>query len=168
MTRRIAVAPSTSWMTMRRCVTRYRYCWGCWVTTRLPSPARKPFVIITGHGDVASARAAFQSEAVDFLEKPFDEADLRAALEKGLAKELGRLERAAAANDEDSKLAKLTPREREVLVLVGKGLHAKEIARALAISPRTVEVHKASLMAKLGARNVAELVRYALTADKHS
>ena len=66
------------------------------------------------------------------------------------------------------KLAKLTPREREVLVLVGKGLHAKEIARALAISPRTVEVHKASLMAKLGARNVAELVRYALTADKHS
>jgi len=130
--------------------------------------SRLPFVIITGHGDVASARAAFQSEAVDFLEKPFDEADLRAALEKGLAKELGRLERAAAANDEDSKLAKLTPREREVLVLVGKGLHAKEIARALAISPRTVEVHKASLMAKLGARNVAELVRYALTADKHS
>lgn len=130
--------------------------------------SRLPFVIITAHGDVSSARAAFQSEAVDFLEKPFEEADLRAAIEKGLEKELGRIERAAAENDEAAKLAKLTPREREVLILVGKGLHAKEIARALAISPRTVEVHKASVMAKLGARNVAELVRFALTADKHS
>jgi len=129
--------------------------------------SRLPFVIITGHGDVSSARAAFQAEAVDFLEKPFEEADLRAAIEKGLAIELGRLERAAAEHDEDSKLAKLTPREREVLVLVGQGLHAKEIGRALAISPRTVEVHKASMMAKLGARNVAELVRFALTADKN-
>lgn len=129
--------------------------------------SRLPFVIITAHGDVSSARAAFQSEAVDFLEKPFDEADLRAAIEKSLEKELGRIERAAAENDEAAKLVKLTPREREVLVLVGKGLHAKEIARALAISPRTVEVHKASVMAKLGARNVAELVRFALTADKY-
>ena len=129
--------------------------------------SRLPFVIITGHGDVSSARAAFQAEAVDFLEKPFDDADLQAAIEKSLAIELGRLERAAAENDDASKLAKLTPREREVLILVGKGLHAKEVARALAISPRTVEVHKASLMAKLGARNVAELVRYALTADNN-
>jgi FixJ family two-component response regulator len=127
---------------------------------------RLPFVIITAHGDVSSARAAFQSEAVDFLEKPFDEADLRAAIEKSLQKELGRLQRAAAENDDASKLAKLTRREREVLALVGEGLHSKEIARALAISPRTVEVHKASMMAKLGARNVAELVRFALTADK--
>ncbi len=130
--------------------------------------SRLPFVIITAHGDVSSARAAFQSEAVDFLEKPFEEADLRAAIEKGLERELGRIERAAAENDAAAKLAKLTPREREVLVLVGKGLHAKEIARALAISPRTVEVHKASMMAKLGARNVAELVRFALNADKHA
>lgn len=130
--------------------------------------SRLPFVIITAHGDVSSARAAFQSEAVDFIEKPFDEADLRAAIEKGLEKELGRIQRAAADNDEALKLAKLTCREREVLHLVGKGLHAKEIAGALAISPRTVEVHKASMMAKLGARNVAELVRFALAADKHS
>jgi FixJ family two-component response regulator len=128
--------------------------------------SRLPFVIITAHGDVSSARSAFQSEAVDFLEKPFDEADLRAAIEKGLEKELGRLQRAAAENDDASKLAKLTRREREILVIVGKGLHSKEIARALAISPRTVEVHKASIMAKLGARNVAELVRFALTVDK--
>lgn len=129
--------------------------------------SRLPIVIITAHGDVASAREAFQSEAVDFLEKPFDEADLRAAIEKSLKKEAGRIQRAAADSDEAAKLATITPRELEVLDLVGKGLHAKEIARALAISPRTVEVHKASLMAKLGARNVAELVRFALVAGKH-
>ena len=128
--------------------------------------SRLPFVIITAHGDVSSARAAFQAEAVDFLEKPFDEAELRAAIEKGLEKELGRLKRRTAENDDASKLAKLTRREREVLLLVGQGLHAKEIGRALAISPRTVEVHKAGMMAKLGARNVAELVRFALTAEK--
>lgn len=130
--------------------------------------SRLPFVIITAHGDVSSARAAFQAEAVDFLEKPFDETELRAAIEKGLEKELGRLKRRAAENGDASKLAKLTRREREVLLLVGQGLHAKEIGRALAISPRTVEVHKAGMMAKLGARNVAELVRFALTADKAS
>ena len=128
--------------------------------------SRLPLVIITAHGDVSSARTAFQSEAVDFLEKPFDEADLRTAIEKGLQKESGRIRRTVAENDEALRLAKLTRREREVLNLVGKGLHAKEIARNLAISPRTVEVHKASLMAKLGARNVAGLVRYALAAEK--
>ena len=125
-----------------------------------------PFVIITGHGDVKSARAAFQSEAVDFLEKPFDEADLRAAIEKGLDKEARRIRDAEAANGQALKLAKLTRREREVLELVGKGLHAKEIAASLNISARTVEVHKSRLMAKLEARNVSELVRIALAAEK--
>jgi FixJ family two-component response regulator len=125
-----------------------------------------PFVIITGHGDVKSARAAFQSEAVDFLEKPFDEAELRAAIEKGLDRESRRIRHAEAGNDQALKLAKLTHREREVLELAGKGLHAKEIAASLHISARTVEVHKARLMAKLEARNVAELVRFALAAEK--
>jgi len=125
-----------------------------------------PFVIITAHGDVSSARKAFQAEAIDFLEKPFDRADLQAAIEKGLEQELRRLRRARATNEEVSRLAMLTRREREVLDLVGRGLHAKEIARTLTISPRTVEVHKASLMDKLGARNVAELVRFALAGGK--
>ena len=125
-----------------------------------------PFVIITGHGDVKSARAAFQSEAVDFIEKPFDEADLRLAIEKGLERESERIQRTETGSDQASKLAKLTPREREVLELVGKGLHAKEIAASLDISARTVEVHKARLMTKLEARNVSELVRFALAAEK--
>ena len=126
---------------------------------------RLPFVMITAHGDVASARAAFQSEAVDFLEKPFEEEDLRKAIEKSLEKELGRLQRAAVNSEDAAKLATLTQRESEVLEWVGKGLQVKEIARALSISPRTVEVHKSNLMVKLGARNVAELVRFALAVE---
>jgi len=125
-----------------------------------------PFIIITGHGDVKSARAAFQSEAVDFIEKPFDESELRRAIEKGFDRETQRIQRAETAGDQAAKLARLTQREREVLELVGKGLHAKEIAASLAISARTVEVHKARLMAKLEARNVSELVRFALAAEK--
>jgi len=125
-----------------------------------------PFVIITGHGDVKSARAAFQSEAVDFIEKPFDEADLRAAIETGFERESLRIQRAETGDEQALRLAKLTQREREVLELVGRGLHAKEIAASLNISARTVEVHKARLMAKLEARNVSELVRFALAAEK--
>jgi FixJ family two-component response regulator len=125
-----------------------------------------PFVIITAHGGVSSARTAFQADAVDFLEKPFDEADLRAAIDKGLKRESLRVQQAIANSDEIAKLAKLTHREREVLIQVGKGLHAKEIARVLGISPRTVEVHKASVMSKLDARNVAELVRFSMATEK--
>jgi len=127
-----------------------------------------PFVIITAHGDVPSARAAFRLNAVDFIEKPFEESELRAAIEKGLDKESRRLGDVRASEDRNSRLGRLTPREREVLQLVGKGLHAKEIAASLDISARTVEVHKARLMEKLGARNVAELVRFALVAEKGS
>jgi RNA polymerase sigma factor (sigma-70 family) len=123
-----------------------------------------PFVIVTAHGDVSTARAAFRFQAVDFLEKPFDVAQLRSAVEKAFAREERRLvagrERAADAE----KLAQLTPREREILEHAARGLHAKEIAAALAISPRTVEVHKARIMAKLGVRNIAELVRFAVSA----
>lgn len=128
--------------------------------------SRLPFIIITAHGDVPSARAAFQSDAVDFLEKPFEESDLRAAIEAAFERERRRLGRSGSEKERASKLEKLTPREREVLDLVGRGMHAKEIAAALAISPRTVEVHKARLMEKLGARNAAELVRFAVMADR--
>lgn len=123
--------------------------------------SRLPFIVITAHGDVPSARTAFRSDAVDFLEKPFDDSELCAAIERGMR----RVESAQAGVDLESRLATLTAREHDVLVLVGRGLHAKEIAASLAISPRTVEVHKSRLMAKLNARNVAELVRFALTAE---
>ncbi len=124
--------------------------------------AMLPFIIITAHGDVPSARSAFQADAVDFLEKPFDHAQLRAAIETAFSREDARLARAGDA----ARLAALTAREREVLELAAKGLHAKEIGTALGISPRTVEVHKTRIMEKLGARNLAELVRFALGAGR--
>lgn len=123
--------------------------------------SRLPFIIITAHGDVPTARTAFQANAVDFLEKPFDHAQLRAAIESAFSMEGRRLQRAAEA----ARFAELTPRERDVLEEAAKGLHAKEIAAKLGISPRTVEVHKTRIMEKLGVRNVAELVRFALSSE---
>ncbi len=123
---------------------------------------RLPVVIITAHGDIDSARAAFQSRAVDFLQKPFDSAQLFDALGAAFAREERRLSGEEARRSDGEKFQKLTSREREVLEQVAEGLHAKEIAAALGISPRTVEVHKARIMEKVGARNVAELVRFAL------
>ena len=117
-----------------------------------------PFIIITAHGDVPTARAAFHANAVDFLEKPFDHAQLRSAIERAFSFEERRLQR----DTEVRRLAELTPRERDVLECAARGLHAKEIAAALGISPRTVEVHKTRIMEKLGVRNLAELVRFAL------
>jgi FixJ family two-component response regulator len=120
-----------------------------------------PFIIVTAHGDVAAARAAFRADAVDFLEKPFDHGQLRAAVQAAYSKEDRRLRRVGDA----TRLEQLTPREREVLEQAALGLHAKEIARKLGISARTVEVHKTRVMAKLGVRNVAELVRFSLSAE---
>jgi len=123
-----------------------------------------PFVLITAHGDVATARQAFLADAVDFLEKPFDDAQLKGAIEAALARESERLRRHEIRRGDEERLGSLTGREREVLAQAALGLHAKEIAAKLAISPRTVEVHKTRIMAKLGVRNVAELVRFALAA----
>ncbi len=126
-----------------------------------------PFIIMTAHGDVPTARAAFRSQAIDFLEKPFDSAQLIAAIETAFALEERRLERDAGRQAEALKLRRLTAREREVLDHAARGLHAKEIAAALGISPRTVEVHKMHIMEKLEVRNVAELVRFSIAADGH-
>ena len=127
-----------------------------------------PVVIITAHGDVPTARAAFQAQAVDFLEKPFDQKQLCAAIDTAFALEERRMRAAEARRAEAEKLGRLTAREREVLDRVAQGLHAKEIATALRISPRTVEVHKARIMSKLGVRNVAELVRFAVAGSGNS
>jgi RNA polymerase sigma factor (sigma-70 family) len=124
-----------------------------------------PFVIITAHGDVPAARAAFRAAAVDFIEKPFEEGQLRAAIEAALAIEAERVTAARQGQDIHEKLARLTSRERDVLQEAAKGLHAKEIAAALGISVRTVEVHKTRIMDKLEVRNIGELVRFALGAD---
>jgi FixJ family two-component response regulator len=124
-----------------------------------------PVVIMTAHGDVPTARKAFQAQAVDFLEKPFDHAQLLEAISTAFALEERRMRHADSRREAMEKLAVLTAREREVLNQAARGLHAKEIGRALGISPRTVEVHKSRIMAKLGVRNVAELVRFSLAAE---
>ena len=115
----------------------------------------------------AHGARAFRAEAVDFLEKPFDDAQLRAAIDKAFALRARAASRSPRSAQRDAaKLAALTPREREVLEHAARGLHAKEIGASLGISPRTVEVHKTRIMEKLGVRNVAELVRFALAAER--
>jgi FixJ family two-component response regulator len=125
-----------------------------------------PFIIVTAHGDVPAARAAFRASAVDFLEKPFEQEQLHAAIDAAFALEDRRIQRADALHADTQRLAALTPREREVLAQAARGLHAKEIAAVLGISPRTVEIHKTRVMAKLGVRNVTELVRFALATER--
>lgn len=125
-----------------------------------------PFVIITAHGDVAAARAAFHGKAVDFIEKPFEEAQLSAAIDTAFALERHRIGAVELRRADDEKLARLTLREREVLEHAAKGLHAKEIAALLGISSRTVEVHRTRIMEKLEVRNIAELVRFAIQAER--
>ena len=120
---------------------------------------RMPAVVVTAHGDVASARAAFKGEAVDFLEKPFEEAALLAAVQACLARERQRLAVGAEERRRSESLGALSAREREVLGQLLQGLHNRDIAERFGISPRTVEVHKARVLAKLGARNVVDLIR---------
>jgi len=120
---------------------------------------RIPVIIITGHGDVASARAAFRSDAIDFLEKPFDDGTPAGAVEAAFERERARLSSRRLLHRRDRAFAALTDREREVMQLVVLGLHNRDVAHRLAISPRTVEIHKARVMSKLGARNLAELIR---------
>ncbi len=118
-----------------------------------------PVLIITGHGDVESAREAFRADAVDFLEKPLQEEALVRAIEEACARQAGGAGEDAARADWLRRHASLTPREREVMLQVVAGRHNRELAQALGISVRTVEVHKARMMDKLGAPTVADLVR---------
>lgn len=118
-----------------------------------------PMVIVTGHGDVASARSAFRGQAIDFLEKPFSDDDLVNAIETAYERELGRISKQAGRSRQEAIIATLSPREREVMAHLVRGLHAKEIGEQLGISHRTVEVHKAHIMEKLGVRSVIDIVR---------
>jgi RNA polymerase sigma factor (sigma-70 family) len=123
-----------------------------------------PVIVMTGHGDVESARQAFRSEAVDFLEKPIEHSRLLSAIEDAFARQHLRQDDAERDAAVANLLQTLTPREREVMAQVVAGRHNREIARQLAISPRTVEVHKARLLAKLQVGSIADLVRLSLHA----
>lgn len=118
-----------------------------------------PVVIITAHGDVEAARRAFKSDAVDFLEKPFDDQDAVDAVESALGRERKRLSSDERRVRSHELLSGLSEREREVMSLLVRGMHNRDVASRLGISPRTVEVHKARIMTKLGVANLAELIR---------
>lgn len=123
-----------------------------------------PVIVISAHGDVESARTAFRANAVDFLEKPLDHGRLMNSIAEAFARQERSSLASAARTGFDTGVAALTPREREVMDRVVQGCHNREIAEGLKISPRTVEVHKARMMAKLGVSTVADLVRLALRA----
>jgi FixJ family two-component response regulator len=118
-----------------------------------------PVVVITGHGDVESARRAFKAGAIDFLEKPIDHEKMIDAIGQAFRAEASMLNRKAAREKTARLLEQLTPREHEVMNLVVAGHHNREIAGKLGISVRTVEVHKSHVMSKLGVDSVADLVR---------
>ncbi|WP_319244515.1 sigma-70 family RNA polymerase sigma factor [uncultured Propionivibrio sp.] len=123
-----------------------------------------PVVIITGHGDVNSAREAFRSNAIDFLEKPLNESRLLEAIDESFAQQSVIAQSKQERDRFTHRLAQLTPREYEVMELIITGRHNREIAEDLGISPRTVEVHKARIMDKLEADNIPQLVRFCLEA----
>ena len=123
-----------------------------------------PVILITGHGDVALAVEAMKAGAADFIEKPFDDAVLLDAIRAALEAHPVSPGDSAAKREAEAKLADLSPRERDVLRGLVAGKINKVIAHDLSISPRTVEVYRANLMAKTGARSMSELMRIALAA----
>ena len=123
-----------------------------------------PVVVLTGHGDIGTAVQAMKGGAIDFLEKPFEKAKLIEAIEAGFAELDDRAGRAERAQSASTAIAALTEREREVLEGLAQGLPNKTIAYDLDISPRTVEVHRANLMSKLGVRSLSDALRLAFAA----
>jgi len=128
--------------------------------------ADQPVVMLTGHGTVAMCRRAFKGGAAEFLEKPVDDQQLLDALQAAVRQHVRSRQSHQADREARERYAQLSPREREVLGLIVAGLTNKEIGRALALSPRTVETHRAHLFGKLGAPTLAQLIlRYAQLAD---
>jgi RNA polymerase sigma factor (sigma-70 family) len=121
-----------------------------------------PVIVMTGHGDVGSAREAFKSRALDFLEKPLDQSKLIAAIDDALLRNETVQQAAETEHAFAALLATLTPREREVMEMIVAGRHNRDIADEMGISARTVEVHKARVMQKLKVDSIAQLVRLSL------
>ncbi|MBC8026383.1 MAG: response regulator transcription factor [Steroidobacteraceae bacterium] len=121
-----------------------------------------PVIFMSGHGDIPMAVEAMQHGAFDFLQKPFRDQDLLDRIQRAIVKD-GELRKSLGEHTRiKAHLESLTPREREVLDLMTEGKQNKVIAQVLDVSPRTVEIHRARVMEKMGAQSVAELVRMML------
>jgi two-component system response regulator FixJ len=121
-----------------------------------------PVILITGHGDIAMAVAAMKEGAFDFVEKPYDAEHLIAGMERALAAGAELRSKENQRHELMERVAELSPRQKEVMHLVADGLSNKEIAHRLGISPRTVENYRAWVMERMGASNLADLVRKVL------
>jgi two-component system response regulator FixJ len=127
-----------------------------------------PIILITGHGDIDMAVSAIKSGAFNFIEKPFDEARLLASIRNALEIARQRALDAAETKELHSRLQSLSERQRQVMELAVAGLSNKEIGSRLNISPKTVENHRAWVMERTGAKNLAELVRIAMQIQARS
>jgi len=125
-----------------------------------------PVIIMTGHGDVALAVKAMKEGAVDFIEKPFEKTTLLACLNEGFDRLANKETVGDRRKNAEIRLQALTPRERDVLDGLAKGLPNKTIAYDLGISPRTVEIHRANLMTKLSVHSLSEALRIAFAAQE--
>lgn len=119
----------------------------------------QPIVMLTGHGTVDLCRRAFKSGAAEFLEKPVNDELLLETLQQAIRTHVRSRQRQQAGREARERYATLTEREREVLGMIVAGLTNKEIGRALDLSPRTVETHRANLFTKLGAASLAQVIR---------
>lgn len=130
----------------------------------LSAKATLPAVVITGHGDVPMAVEAMKAGAIDFIEKPFEDVVIIEAIQRAAEQLADKPTEADDVSAIQSRLECLSERERQVLSGVVAGLPNKSIAYDLDISPRTVEVHRANVMAKMQAKSLPQLVRMALVA----
>lgn len=121
-----------------------------------------PVIVLTGFGDVPAAVRALKGGAVDFVEKPFNPQALLDLVQQAIARDTELREQAAREADVAERVALLTPREQEVMALVVAGKANKVVAIDLAISERTVELHRGRIMKKMQARSLAELMRIVL------
>jgi two-component system, LuxR family, response regulator FixJ len=120
----------------------------------------QPVILLTGHGTVEMCRRAFKSGAAEFLEKPINDELLLETLQNAVRQHVRSRQRNQADHAARERYAALSEREREVLGLIVAGLTNKEIGRALELSPRTVETHRANVFAKLQAESLAQLIRH--------
>ena len=125
--------------------------------------SKLPIIFITGHGDVPMAVSTMKKGAVDFIEKPFDQAALKALVERMLAEARAHASATERQRLSEALLGKLTPREQQVLERIVAGRLNKQIADDLGISIKTVEAHRANIMDKMNANTVADLMRTVLT-----
>src|SRR5271170_1271028 len=124
-----------------------------------------PVIFITGHGDIPMAVEAMQQGAFDFLQKPFRDQDLIDRIQRALERDRSSREDLGQRNRIRERRDSLTPREREVLALVTSGSANKVMAADLGLSQRTIEIHRARVMEKMGASSVAQLVRMIMDLD---